>query len=185
MFDIATTRIIHSREPRTEPRDWTWPLPSMNGFAPKIVEDAHDLDVARRDIVIAYEPHIALPHFVPVFAARDGVVTYGGRTPSGHVVALDHAGGWSTQYAGLAHMFVCATDRFRRRRKERVRAGDVLGYLSNDAARLRFELARFSEEDGHEPVPPIQRSRRWVTVAWEQTPTAPTPRSNVIEKLAA
>jgi murein DD-endopeptidase MepM/ murein hydrolase activator NlpD len=185
MFEIATTRILHSPETSTELRPWVWPLPNLNGFSPKILEDAHDIDPDRRDIVIGYEPYVALPRFLPVFAVRDGAVTYGGKTSNGFTVCLDHAGGWSTQYGGLEHMFVNATDRFRKRRKERVRAGDVLGYIGIASPRVRFELSRYSEEDGSEPVCPIQRMRRWVLLPWTETPRTPSSQPQDQDRVAA
>jgi hypothetical protein len=50
------------------------------------------------------------------------------------MICLDHAGGWSTQYADLAHVLATPTDRFRRRRKTRVRASDVLGHARTTRA---------------------------------------------------
>jgi murein DD-endopeptidase MepM/ murein hydrolase activator NlpD len=172
VFEIATSRILHAPETSPELRPWVWPLPNFNGFSPVILEDAHAADLERRDIILGYERHVALPRSVPVLAVRDGVIIYAGRSSSGHSLCIDHAGGWSTQYSGLEHVLASTTDRFRKRRKERVRAGDVLGHIGIDSRHVRFELSRYSEEDGTEPVCPIHRMRKWVLVPWTVFPSA-------------
>lgn len=169
MFDLTTTRILHSPEATPTLHPWVWPLPILNGFSPTILEDGHDLEPARRDLVVGYEPRVALPEQLPVFAARDGVITYAAKDENAFSVAIDHPGGWITQYSGLFHLCAVTTDRFRRRRKERVRAGDVLGFIHKSSACVRFELARFTE-DGHQPVPPVQRMRTWIQLSLTDVP---------------
>lgn len=61
--------------------------------------------------------------------------------------AIDHADGHASSYSGLAHVLALSTDRFRRRRKERVRAGAVIGYLQAGTGRLLLEISR-----DHRPV---------------------------------
>lgn len=89
----------------------------------------------------------------------------------GHVVTLDHPGGWSTHYGHLEHMFTLATDRFRRRRKQRVRAGDVLGYAGRDPLRIAFEIWR-TDDDGQHPADVADLLRNALVLPWSD-PTKP------------
>lgn len=125
-------------------RPWIWPLPRLDGVAPCILGSAGE--PVQDDVELGYPDRSAAPGLVPVFAAREGVVTFAGTAAEGRTICLDHAGGWSTQYAGLAHVLTRPTDRFRQRRKERVQAGDVIGHAPS-SLRIRFSLSRWSEHE--------------------------------------
>ncbi len=177
MFDIATTRISHSHA-RNAPdvRPWIWPLPKIDDRTPTI-----------RSLTCGVHPYAELAYeggdpalrFVPVFAVQDGVITFAGKVTSRcegktfarYSMCLDHAGGWSTRYGDLEHMFSVCVDRFARRRKQRVRAGDILGYASRSPLRLPFELWR-ADDDHYGPVAPEQHMRNWLVLPWSDTPTA-------------
>jgi hypothetical protein len=105
-----------------------------------------------------------------VFAAHDGVITYAGSANGSPTVCLDHAGGWSTQYADLEHVLALPTDRFRRRRKSRVRAGDVLGHARRSSLRIRFGLAQLGAS-GWLSADPTERMRTWSVLPWFAEPT--------------
>jgi hypothetical protein len=124
-----------------------WPLPQLGDRRPALARLAAD------HVELGYDP---MPdRDVPVLAAHDGVIIYA----DARTVALDHAGGFSTQYGNLHGTRIRPTDRFRRRRKERVRAGDVLGF----ATALRFTLAQLDHDD-LVPIDPTERMTRWQVV---------------------
>jgi len=160
MPNIATTRILHAPEDTiatSQHGPWVWPLPRLDGVAPCVLSP---IDASTQDSVdIGYAGRSSSPGFVPVFAAHNGVITYAGTANGSPMISLDHAGGWSTQYADLEHVLAMPTDRFRRRRKTRVRAGDVLGHARRSSLRLRFGLARRRSDraDAHVVRPALVR----------------------------
>ncbi len=174
----ATTRTIHA-SPETNGSDlkpWVWPLPELGHIKPATVA------VAPEHVELGYVPGAALPKLVPVFAAHDGVCVYAGSTGDGFALCIDHPGGWSTQYGNLKHMFFTAIDRFRRRRKQRVRAGDAIGYALSPV-RMRFTLAKLTDADeGLAPVDPSSYMKQWLVLPWASTPSAP---ARAITDLAA
>jgi hypothetical protein len=142
MRSIATTRILYASEnaaPVGPAKPWIWPLPRLDGVNPSIL--SQDPTSADRISQIGYPDRTSSPEFVPVFAAQDGIITYAVRAEQGTTLCLDHPVGWSTQYRDLEHVLALSTDRFRRRRKVRVQAGEVLGHLRN-SLRIRFGLTR-------------------------------------------
>lgn len=170
MRNIATTRILHAPESTgafSSRSSWMWPLPRLDGMAPCIVGPA---DSSGHDGVdIGYPDRCLAPGLVPVLAARDGVITYAGSSKGSPTVCLDHPGGWSTQYADLEHVLAMPTDRFRRRRKTRVRAGDVLGHARGTAPRIRFGLARLGDT-GWRIVDPTEPMHTWSMLPWFADP---------------
>jgi hypothetical protein len=150
MLDIATTRILLAPE-HTDASNlhgaWVWPLPRLDGVAPCVLASIDE--IPRDSVDIGYAEHPSSSACVPVLAAQDGVITYAGTAAGSPTVCLDHAGGWSTQYADLEHVLALPTDRFRRRRKPRVRAGDVLGHARRSSLRIRFGLAQLGESGWH------------------------------------
>jgi hypothetical protein len=84
---------------------------------------------------------------VPVIAAQDGTIAYARTATGSCTLCIDHAGGWSTQYSDLGYLLVRPTDRFRRRRKERVQAGDVIGHVPRSSLRIRFALTRLVDDE--------------------------------------
>lgn len=105
-----------------------------------------------------------------MFAARDGVIAYAGTASGSPTICLDHAGGWSTQYAELEHVLAMPTDRFRRRRKVRVRAGDVLGHARRSSLRIRFGLERLTDGEST-AVDHAEAMHTWSLLPWFIDPT--------------
>ncbi len=177
MSTTATTRILHTTanaNVSAAPRAWVWPLPRLDGVAPCIIAPGSGqppLD----SITIGYPGRASSPDLVPVFAAQDGVVTYASSTTDGSTLCIDHLGGWSTHYSELEHLLTRPTDRFRRRRKERVRAGDVIGHASRTTLRIRFGLSRLTDE-GCIELDPASWMPAWSMLPWfaEPTPRAVT-----------
>jgi murein DD-endopeptidase MepM/ murein hydrolase activator NlpD len=183
MPNIATSRILHQPDharASSLPRPWIWPLPRLDGLAPRVLSP-RVLSLTRDSVLdsveLGYLGRSSSPEFVPVLAARDGVVAYADGTGGSSLICLDHAGGWSTQYAGLAHLLAAPTDRFRRRRKTRVQAGDVLGHARRDALRVRFGLGRFTDGEWA-LVDPTEAMHTWALLPWfvEQTSSLALPR---------
>src|ERR1043165_757767 len=160
MSITATTRILHSEEPAHSDAfrpSWIWPLPEVDGLTPRILT-AHD-GSGSGDIQIGY----AIPPChgeVPVLAAQSGIVAFAGSLGTEQTVSIDHAGGWSTQYNRLDCMAVRTTDRFRQRRKERVHAGDIIGYMYQRAPHIRFGLFRLAEDE-QSVVDPASCMHHW------------------------
>jgi len=171
MPNIATTRIIHAPEYTGTPNQhgpWVWPLPRLDGVAPCVLARIEESPPDSVDL--GYAGRSSSPGFVPVFAAHDGVITYAGAANGSPTVCLDHAGGWSTQYADLEHVLAMPTDRFRRRRKARVRAGDVLGHARRSSLRVRFGLAQLGET-GWVIADPTKPMHTWSVLPWFDEPT--------------
>jgi murein DD-endopeptidase MepM/ murein hydrolase activator NlpD len=149
---------------------WIWPLPALKAEHPRMFDHG---DRERVDIDLGYREGAALPRFVPVFAARDGVVTFAAKLATGdYGVAIDHPGRWCTQYAGIEHIFVPTKGR---RRRTRVRAGDVLGYArGTEKLRVPFALLRILDEDTDEleVIDPSCLSC-WLRLPWHDEPRAP------------
>jgi hypothetical protein len=165
MPNIATTRILHAPENENSPRHhpWVWPLPRLDGAAACVLVS---MDESSPDAVaIGYADRASSPGLVPVFAAHDGVITYAGTAGSSPTVCLEHAGGWSTQYSDLGHVLAMPTDRFRRRRKTRVRAGDILGHARRSSLRVRFGLAQLGES-GWLVADPTEPMHTWSALPW-------------------
>jgi hypothetical protein len=175
MLNIATTRILHAPEETGAPRHspWIWPLPRLDGVAPCVLTPIDESSPDRVDI--GYSDRSSSPSLVPVFAAQDGVITYAGTAGGSPTVCLDHAGGWSTQYGDLEHVLAMPTDRFRRRRKTRVRAGDVLGHARRSSLRVRFGLAQLGES-GWLVADPTEPMRTWSLLPWFDEPLSRTLR---------
>ena len=171
MLNIATPRILHLPEQTTAPSShgpWVWPLPRLDGLAPCIF--ASTKDAPPDSIELGYRERSSSPDFVPVFAARDGVIAYAGTASGSPTICLDHAGGWSTQYAELEHVLATPTDRFRRRRKVRVRAGDVLGHARRSSLRVRFGLGRLTD-GAWTAIDPEEEMHTWSLLPWFSDPT--------------
>lgn len=150
MSTTATSRILHAPEGASgagKPRSWVWPLPRLDGLSPCILAAVRMPPTD--DVEIGYSSRIASASNVPVMAAQDGIIAYAESANGSCTLCIDHAGGWSTQYSDLERLLVRPTDRFRRRRKERVQAGDVVGHASRSSLRVHFALSRLT--DG-EPV---------------------------------
>jgi murein DD-endopeptidase MepM/ murein hydrolase activator NlpD len=170
----STTRILHAPANANviaAQRSWVWPLPRLDGIAPCIIEPAGT--PALDGVAIGYRERSSSPGLVPVFAAQDGIVIYAASTGSGSTLSIDHAGGWTTHYSELEHLLARPTDRFRRRRKERVRAGDIIGYARRTLLQIRFALSRFNGDECA-PQDPSFWMPEWSLLPWfEGFPRAP------------
>ncbi len=148
-----------------------WPLPTIAGIPPSVARK-HD------GVLISYgaEIHTRLPPFVPVFAVSDGVVVYAGSALDVHAVALDHGDGHRSFYTGLTHSFVMPTSRHAR--EQRLRAGDVLGYVCSSepqSAPLHFTLMRHDAAGHFHGVDPEEAMRLWTVLPWaDDNTTTPT-----------
>ncbi|MEJ7598517.1 MAG: peptidoglycan DD-metalloendopeptidase family protein [Kofleriaceae bacterium] len=138
-----------------------WPLPHQYDLNPTVFERAV-ADPDRLAVDIGYDSiHPRRSPFVPVFAVQDGTIAHVEKTGRGYAITLDH-GHWFTSYSELEHAFVMNRSTTTRRR-ERVRAGDILGYVKW-SAHVRFELWEFDNEGQLVPVDPEPHLRRWVVL---------------------
>jgi hypothetical protein len=74
-------------------------------------------------------------------------------------------------------MFALPSTR-RRSRTERVKAGDVLGYIGaavpGDMKCLHFELWKLGEDSHFEPVESLDHMRSWLVLPWTDERLTPT-----------
>jgi hypothetical protein len=171
MSHLATTRILFQPERSVSSapaKPWLWPLPRLDGASPCIVSS---VDPARADglVELGYADRASCSELVPVFAPTDGVVTYAAHSDGGGLLYLDHPGGWSTSYSGLETLLTPSTDRCSRRRKSRVRAADVLGYVRRKL-RFGFGLARWIDGDWATSAP-ADHCHAWILQPWFTEPT--------------
>ena len=145
-----------------------WPLPHRQGFNPTVIGRSLT-DPERLAVDIGYGgTDLSRRKFVPVFAVQDGVIAHVEKTDGGHAITLDH-GGWCTGYSDLEHVFVLKSE-LHSRRRPRVRAGDVLGYV-RAPAQIRFELWQLDDEEDLVPVDPRPHLEQWLKLPdLEQAP---------------
>jgi hypothetical protein len=160
-----TARIVHAKG-----RDvWHWPLPKIGRVAPCIVE------TVGRGAMIGYGAKISGDR-IPVFAVRDGVLTFAARLEfDGAVmneVSFDHHDGWSSHYGGLSQMLVTPTDRFASRKKLRVRAGDTIGYVTHAKPIVRLEVWRIDCNEAC-AIDIAQHVAGWIASPWAQSVDEP------------
>lgn len=172
MRNLATTRILFEPERAASSaavKAWLWPLPRLDGVAPCIVPPGESM---RADglVGLGYSDRTSSSELVPVFAPQDGAITYATRSQHGGTVCLDHPGGWSTVLGGLETVLAASTDRFSRRRKSRVRAGDVLGYLRKTLS-VSFGLSRW-EHGEWATIDPAACCHAWTVQPWFTSPTS-------------
>ena len=171
-------------------RPSVWPLPSLNGRDPVVVEcysetrGALDLAYARLDeddLRMTYRPGSAngtgahfMPNLMPAFAVQEGSIAFASKNS----IILDHGNGWATHYANLEHVFARPTRDRAPRRAERVKAGDVLGYvgapLPGQFKRLQFALWRLDDDCHYAPLDPMPKLRDWLVLPWTDNSKTPT-----------
>ena len=176
MSITATSRIHYVPEGTLVvglPRSGVWPLPRLNGLSPCIVLSAGNSPAGSEDVEIGYPDRASSSSHIPVIAAQDGIIAYAGSATGSSTLCIDHAGGWSTQYSDLERLLVRPTDRFRRRRKERVRADDIIGHAPR-SLRIRFAVSRLTDDECV-VVNPGAWMHTWSMVPWFDV--APTSRS--------
>jgi len=124
-------------------------------------------------VELGYRERASSPSLIPVFAARDGVIEYAGTINGKSTICIDHAGGWSTHYSELAHVLTRPTDRFLRRRKQRVSAGDVIGHAPRATLHIRLRMLRMT--DGRSiAVDPGAWLPTWTFLPWFAEPAQPS-----------
>lgn len=140
-------RLARQRCEPTTP--FRWPLASLDNLGPRILaarETSVDLGYVRKQ-----------GELVPVIAANDAEVSFAFGRDGHYAVSLEHSGSWCTHYTGLDKLSVIATLP-RLKRRQRVRAGDVIGYTSG---KLGFELFQWTEERGFIAVDPLPHLAKW------------------------
>ena len=95
-----------------------------------------------------------------MLAANDGEVSCALEGPNGCAVSIDHGGTWTTHYMGLSKLFVVAC-RPRLKRREYVRAGQVIGCAAKAPIGIGFELWQWTDDRGFVAVDPIPHMRAW------------------------
>jgi len=179
MFDQQPS-LSHHRSKRTSPP--VWPLPSLDRNPCAIPRKTQGLDLAYErkhadDLLDLYPPNSSngsgehfMPNSVPCFVVADGVIAYAGKQANCYAVIVDHQNGWATYYTNLEHMFAMPTNRGARARAERVKAGDVLGFvgsaLPGTMKCLHFELWKLGDDGHYENVAPLQHMRTWLVLPW-------------------
>ena len=164
-YDSKKNRITGARlhpSARSKPGPWRWPLGKL-GSRPPIMIDEHVSD-DRRSIDIGYA---VAPFdgelYVPVYAAQSGEVSFALEGKDGFAVSLDH-GSSTTHYAHMSKMFVtrCLG---RTRRRQYVRAGDVIGNAARSPLHVRFELWKWTDERGFVAVDPKPELENWIVTS--------------------
>lgn len=154
------TRFRLREDARAQPQPWRWPLARLGNRDPIILSDQHEDGVRSVDlgyVAASYDSEL----FVPVFAVQSGEVSHAIETEHGFEVGLDHGGRtWGTFYGHLSQMFVtrCLPPL---RRRQCVRAGDVIGYAAKAPLHLRFGLWQWTDEDGFVSVDSREQLKQW------------------------
>ena len=151
---------------------WVWPLPEIDGALPCVLAHAND---ARLTIDVGYADRRAHA-LIPVYAIHEGVIQLARKTVSGFAMVIDHHGEWSSYYGKLDQMTISPIwDEGRP--KPRVRAGQIIGYTPRDVP-IRFELWRWTDEDGFVPTPPEARMATWLVLSERDPHPADTRNRN-------
>lgn len=151
----------------TRPRDDTWicPLPIFDGHVPTLLEK----DATTTRVSVGYLDGCPSGIRIPVFAAQRGLVTFAGRLNDDTIVRIAHSRGWASEYSGLSLLLAASTGS----RKARIRAGEVVGYVSGTAPRVSFQLAQraHSASGGSESS---ELMRDWTSLRWSLFDVAAT-----------
>ncbi len=166
IFEISSynpkTKNIRARlhpSAREQRAPWRWPLEKC-GSRPPIVLDEY-ITENRRGVVLGY---VVAPFdgelYVPVHAAQSGEVSFALDGPDGCAVSIDH-GDVTTHYAHMSKMFVtrCLG---KTRRRQYVRAGDVIGNAARSPLHLRFEVWKWIDDRGFVAVDPRPDLETWI-----------------------
>jgi len=180
-FEIPKTNRIKRVRPHPSAREQRgpcrWPLAKLPGRQP-IVLDEYERD-GRRGVDLGY---VVAPYdselYVPVYAAHSGEVSFALEGKDGCAVSIDH-GETTTHYAHMSSMFVtrCLG---KTRRRQHVRAGDVIGHAAKAPVHVRFELWKWTYDRGFVCVDPRPELERWTVISpidelrLPAKPTSPT-----------
>jgi murein DD-endopeptidase MepM/ murein hydrolase activator NlpD len=144
---------------RLAPQPWQWPLARLGDRDPIVVRESSG---TRRGVDLGYAARPSDSEFyVPVYAAQSGEVSAAIDLPTGYVISLDHGDHKvCTHYAHLSKMFV-APCLPKARRRQFVRAGEVIGYAAKSPLHIRFELWRWTDGHGYVAVEPMPEMLGW------------------------
>lgn len=143
---------------------WRWPLPRLGNRSPLVLAEHSSHD--RRGVDLGYAvASFDSELFVPVHAAQSGEVSFAIDGKDGYAVSIDH-GGWTTHYGHMSKMFV-TQNLGRLRRRQYVRAGEVIGNAARSPLHIRFELHAWTDARGFVAVDPMKQLEEWIV-----TPTA-------------
>jgi len=168
IFDITSynpkTKKIRARlhpSAREVRGPWRWPLPRLGNRNPIVL--AEHVSDERRGVDLGYAvASFDSELFVPVQAAQSGEVSFAVEGEGGCSVSIDH-GGWTTHYGHMSKMFVTRS-LGRLRRRQYVRAGEVIGNAARSPVHVRFELHAWTDARGFVAVDPMKQLEEW-TVA--------------------
>ncbi|MDQ3369915.1 MAG: M23 family metallopeptidase [Myxococcota bacterium] len=138
---------------------WRWPLQRVGNRNPIVLAE-HTSD-ERRGVDLGYAvASFDSELFVPVHAAQSGEVSFAIEGQDGCAVSIDH-GGWTTHYGHMSKMFVTRS-LGRLRRRQYVRAGDVIGNAARSPLHIRFELHVWTDARGFVAVDPVKQLEEWI-----------------------
>ena len=158
------TRFRLRDDARSVPQAWQQPLGSFAGREPRILDE--HADAKRRGVDLGYS---AAPYdrelFVPVFAVQAGEVAMAVNNDDRSFVTIDH-GKWTFQshYAHLSKLFV-TRNLGNLKRRQYVRAGEVIGYAAKAPIYVRFELWQWTEAKGYVAIDPKPHLLGWQRAA--------------------
>ena len=190
MYDDSNTATFHPDAALADARTRNppvWPLPRFDGRAPVVIgprrPDQAGIDLAYQrgdatELAAMYPPgsengtaRYFMPSLIPAFCVNDGAIVYARQVAHGYAMVIDHGNGWATHFANLEHMFARPTDVHVRRKPERVKSGDVLGFVGALQAGgfkcLHFEVWH-RDDDGHfADTDPTRFMRDWLILPWK------------------
>lgn len=134
------------------PKPIICPLPRVDGTDPQVSIDGPT------SFVLAYPGYARLPALIPVFSVGTGRVAR--RDPGGKLaVQVAHGKGQVSRYSGLAFAMV---PHEQPRCGRRIAAGDLLGYVRREHARVRVELL----QQDLEPRDVTDEIAGWAILPW-------------------
>lgn len=161
-FDPKTKNIRAHPSARPQPKPWRWPLARVGNRDPIVLAE-HVAD-DRRGVDLGY---VVAPFdselYVPVHAVQSGEVSFAHEGTDGCAVSIDHGGEFTTHYGHMSKMFVtpCLG---RRRRRQHVPAGEVIGYAAKAPLHVRFELWKWTDDRGFVAFDPVSYLKTWALV---------------------
>ena len=147
---------------KAPPKPWQWPLARIGDREPTILGE--HVTPKRRGVeigfaVASYDDAL----FVPVHAVQSGEVAYALQQSDDFAVTIEHDDPtWATHYAHLSKIFVTRQLGRHRLRRQRVRAGDVIGYAATSPLHVRFELYKCTDDRGYVAIDPRAHLESWL-----------------------
>jgi hypothetical protein len=167
MFEIETYKPGRSKfwrlrnDARRQPQPWSSPLVRLGDRDPIVIAEVATCE--RRGVDLGYAPR-PYDHelYVPVHAAQDGDVMCAAETACGFALSIEHReAGLVTHYAQMSRMFVTPYYGQRDRKRQRVRAGEVIGYAAKSPIQIRFEVWQWTNDRGFVAVDPQSHLEKW------------------------